>query len=102
MEETEKCETMPAIFTLHMDLDEVNEEGGSNTSWVSALICMVALPVEPDLRARTGGFVFRTGGCSEVERDNPRGCGWVKGTETECDGQATGTDAKGDVDPVSV
>lgn len=68
-----KCTTTLAIFTLHSDLAAVNEEGGSSTSWLSALICMVEFPVEPDLRIGIGGFMFRTGGCSEEERDNPGG-----------------------------
>lgn len=64
---------MPATFTLHSDLDAVKEEGGSSTSWFSVLMCVVEFPEEPDLRARTGGFTYRTGGCSEVERDSPGG-----------------------------
>lgn len=86
---------LPAIFTLHSDLDAVNEEGGSSSSWFPALICMVEFPVEPDLKARTGG-------CSEVERDSPGGWVWVNGSDTEWEGQGTGTVTEGDVYPVSV
>lgn len=90
-----KCKTIFDMFTLHSDLDAVNEEGGRSTAWLSALFCVVEFPVEPELRARTGGFMFRTG--DEIERDNPGGWGWVKGSETECNGWVTGTDATGDV-----
>lgn len=65
-----KCKIIFEIFTLLSDLDVVNEEGGSSTSWLSALICIVEFPAEPDLKARTGGFMFRTGVCVEVERDS--------------------------------
>lgn len=67
------CKTMPAIFTMDCDLDAVNEEGGSSTSWFSALLCLVRFPAEPDITAKAGGFMFRTGGCSDVEGDNPGG-----------------------------
>lgn len=86
---------LPAIFTLNSDLDAVNEEGGSSSSWFPALICMMEFPVEADLKARAGG-------CSEVDRESPEGWGWVNGSETEWDGQGTGTDAEVDLDPVSV
>lgn len=66
-----RCKTMLAIVTLHCDFNAVNEDGGSSTSWFSALICRVFSSAERDLRARTGGLMFRTGGCSEVDRDNP-------------------------------
>lgn len=63
--------TMLAIFTLHCDFNAVNEDGGSSTSWFLALICRVFFSAERDLKVRTGGLMFRTGGCSEVDRDNP-------------------------------
>lgn len=61
---------MAEIFTLHRDVDAVNEEGGSSTSWFSA---RVEFSVKADLKAMIGGLMFRTGGCCEVDRDSPGG-----------------------------
>lgn len=82
------------------DLDAVNEEGGSSSSWFLALFCIVGFSAEPDLMARTGGFMFRTGGFNDAERDKPGGCGWMNGSETEWERLDFGTDSKGDVGPL--